>query len=156
MAHHEALYRQSENEHGEMERLLILDSSSCCGKVVTNYFGAAWIALMLLIDFSTTYGEEPGEAAVPMFEGSLQVTAAIVYLLALLIYPFLEDWPAWIVTLVACLAALFTVSGIAGWLVVFPMLSGIFAVIYLAPAVLNLALSGVEISVELRANRQAR
>lgn len=113
-----------------------------------------FIALLLVIDLSTTYGEGPGEAMVPMFEGAAQIAAVVVYILALLMYPFLPDMPSWIVSVIAFAAASFTAGGIAVSLVILPLLSGFVAVLYIAPAGLILMLSAIDLYSEIRERSQ--
>lgn len=132
-----------------------MDDRSCCGKVILSYLSAAFIALVLLIDVSTTYGDEPGEAMVAMFPGTTQIVAAVVYILALLVYPFLPNRPFWIVSIIAFAAASFSAGGIAVSMVIMPWLSAVFAVLYLSPAGLILLLSVIQIFSEIRARGQA-
>lgn len=130
-----------------------MEDGSCCGKFIASILGALYAALLLFMDLSTTYGEGVGEATTAMFPDTPQVYAVIVYILMLLVYPFLSERAGLVASLVAFGAAGYTAAGVAGWLVVFPLVSGIMAVFYIMPACLVLMLSILEISAELRANK---
>lgn len=131
-----------------------MEDGSCCGKVIISYLGAAFIALVLLIDVSTAYGEGPGEAMVTMFPETSQIVAVAIYILTLLAYPLLPSRPSWIISVVAFAAAGFTAGGIAVSLVILPILSGLLAVLYLSPAGFILFLSAIELFSEVVARKE--
>lgn len=113
------------------------------------------IALVLLIDMGTDYGEQGPGIVPPMFDGRASVTMAIIYIIALVVYPFLSGWTSWIAATVAIAAASYTVSGVVAGIAMLGLLGGMIGVAYMGPALMLVVFSLSEAVIEIRARRGA-
>lgn len=132
-----------------------VEDRGCCGKFVIAFPSAIAIALLLLVDVGTDYGDQGPGSVQAMFDSTLAITVAIIYIMALVLYPFLPRWSASITSVVAVSAAVYTVGGVFTSTAFLGIIAGMIGVLYLAPAGLLVVWSIAEIVTEISARRRA-